>query len=719
MKDIRQGNDLKVAWSILKQDGEPFRLEGKDVSLYLKSMFGRKELNDFVVTGNIIQWTFYGKDQTNTGKYSLILVVNEGEKGMITTDTCDFVNLVSCSCKLQGGEDAPNVETESIDLTSTLEYVAGGVDYDDTALWKELENKVDKVEGLGLSEENYTAEDKGKLSGLKNYDDSGIKDELAKKAEKSEIPTKMSQLEQDVEIGSSYDDSELWNFVWDLDNQVSARREEILNLQTSDVVQAAQLTELSAEVGGLSEKIENLPSGESSVFKAVYGTTTIEEVTEAYNAGKVIHCDYDGRCYILSAFNSGQAFFASLTANNSTRLELKQDSRWAISYYQMEVVSNKTKTLSESSTDTQYPSAKAVYDFVQNSKDVFYAEYGVTTYDEIIEAHNAKKEVLCKYYISSNDCRIARLVLVNDGVLVYFQVTVGSDTQRLVCYPSNVWNNLYINNSHKLEDLDNGNVQVTIAGKTAEVVTPQNVGKQGVIRQTQNWTQAADQGYDYVMSDLVRGAIPQANIDLFTSAGAVFNEESGYFELNGLTDISYDEMRAIYNAGFKMVEGYWKNNIRTNIFRPCNVYNADAAQLYGFTGMYANRNCKAESFKFTEQETYGVLLKGTMYGTYEGCIYLKTFGNGVFFCQDTNISDQAFNRCYSLETIYIRSLKKNIWFKDSARLSEASVLYMVAQSAATSAIVITLHADAYARAMADAEIVAALEAHPNVSLASA
>lgn len=243
--------------------------------------------------------------------------------------------------------------------------------------------------------------------------------------------------------------------------------------------------------------------------------------------------------------------------------------------------------------------------------------------------------------------------------------------------------------------------------------------KQGVIRQTQKWTQAADKGYDYVMQNIVRGAIPQANIDLFISAGAVFNEESGYFELNGLTDISYEEMSAIYNAGFKMAEGYWSNNIRTNIFRPCNVYNADAALLYGFTGMYANRNCKAESFKFTEQETYGVALKNQLYGTYEGCIYLKTFGKGVFFCQDTNIANQAFTQCYSLETIYLRNLKKNVWFKDSARLSIASVLYMVAKSAATSAIVITLHADTYAKAMADTEIQSALEAHPNVSLASA
>ena len=253
MKDKRQGNDLKVAWSIFMQDGEPFRLDGKDVSLYLKNMFGRKELSDFVTTGNIIQWTFYGKDQKNSGKYSLELVINEGEKGMITTDKCDFVNLVSCSCKLQGGEDAPNVETESIELTSTLEYVAGGGSYDDTALWNELENKVDKEKGKGLSSNDYTNADKQKLAGLKNYDDTAIKADLAKKADKTEIPTKLSQLEQDIEIGGEVDLSD-----YPTREEVSETylpreefEERIEGYATADRVQelSENVTELSTQVG--------------------------------------------------------------------------------------------------------------------------------------------------------------------------------------------------------------------------------------------------------------------------------------------------------------------------------------------------------------------------------------------------------------------------------------------------------------------------------------
>ena len=162
MRDLRQGNDLAVIWSILR-DGKPFILSGKEWKLYLKNMYERKEVDDFSVKGNQIHWTFYGKDQKTTGKYSLILVGNENEKGMITTDTCDFVRLVSCSCKVENGIDSPNVEIETIELTSELEYVAnagggegGGGDYDDSLLWEALNDKVDKVDGKGLSSNDFT-----------------------------------------------------------------------------------------------------------------------------------------------------------------------------------------------------------------------------------------------------------------------------------------------------------------------------------------------------------------------------------------------------------------------------------------------------------------------------------------------------------------------------------------------------------------------------------
>lgn len=61
----------------------------------------------------------------------------------------------------------------------------------------QIENKVDKEEGKGLSSNDYTDAEKEKLASLENYDDTEIKSSLNNKADKSEIPTKVSQLEND------------------------------------------------------------------------------------------------------------------------------------------------------------------------------------------------------------------------------------------------------------------------------------------------------------------------------------------------------------------------------------------------------------------------------------------------------------------------------------------------------------------------------------------
>lgn len=51
---------------------------------------------------------------------------------------------------------------------------SGGPDLDDYALKTDLDTKVDKVEGMGLSSNDYTTDEKNKLSTLSNYDDSAV-----------------------------------------------------------------------------------------------------------------------------------------------------------------------------------------------------------------------------------------------------------------------------------------------------------------------------------------------------------------------------------------------------------------------------------------------------------------------------------------------------------------------------------------------------------------
>ena len=53
------------------------------------------------------------------------------------------------------------------------------------ALKSELDRKVDKEEGKGLSSNDYTNAEKAKLAGLENYDDTQIKALIAGKADKA------------------------------------------------------------------------------------------------------------------------------------------------------------------------------------------------------------------------------------------------------------------------------------------------------------------------------------------------------------------------------------------------------------------------------------------------------------------------------------------------------------------------------------------------------
>lgn len=242
--------------------------------------------------------------------------------------------------------------------------------------------------------------------------------------------------------------------------------------------------------------------------------------------------------------------------------------------------------------------------------------------------------------------------------------------------------------------------------------------KYGVISQTQTWTQAADGGYDYTMSNPVRGLIPQANIDLFESAGAVFNEQTGYFELNGLTDISYEEACEAYSASprnpWTGQQGMFTiRGVRTN-FPPSN----NIGGITTFSGLRLAYDSKdTESLVLMPKNYPGSVQLNTLQLAFFGLEKLKRIVTRIEVGSSTNFA-QSFQYCYSLEELQMSGLKASVDFSFSARLTAASVAYII-NNAGTATITITLHATAYARATADPAVQAALAAHTNVTLASA
>lgn len=171
MNNIRIGKDFRVLWRIFEEDDGvrlPRILEGKSLTLILASPFKKQEITDFAVRENVIEWTFYGKDQKSATSYSLVLIENKDEIGMVTVDKTDAFNLVTRS-SMEEIEDNPNLVIETVELESdvtiapTVEYVPIQIDADTelsetstnavenrviTAALKEKQNVISDLESI-------------------------------------------------------------------------------------------------------------------------------------------------------------------------------------------------------------------------------------------------------------------------------------------------------------------------------------------------------------------------------------------------------------------------------------------------------------------------------------------------------------------------------------------------------------------------------------------
>lgn len=239
-------------------------------------------------------------------------------------------------------------------------------------------------------------------------------------------------------------------------------------------------------------------------------------------------------------------------------------------------------------------------------------------------------------------------------------------------------------------------------------------GKIGVISQTQTWS-GSGSNRTYVMRNPVTGLIPQANIDLFESAGAVFNETTGYFELNGLTDISYEEMSAIYNFGqlpYALSNYlYQVRYIRTNL--PTARITADSLSTFA-------RDSSFEVVAFNPNADFRPAGTSGAYAFYSmqnvkriiGVLNLSAITSGARFVEYSLL----------LGDFRFKSLKFSISLM-SPFVTKDSLLYLINNEASTSAITITLEASVYAKCQSGGEwysdISTALAAHTKISLASA
>lgn len=131
MKRIRIGNDIPIRWTILRS-GQPEDFSGKTLKVLMRSVKETVEVTDYEIDGNVISWTFFGKNQKSGGTYSFTLIENEGMPEMFTTDACDALLLVNCSCQQDvcDGDSSigmtSDAESPDISCRSSIEIPANG-----------------------------------------------------------------------------------------------------------------------------------------------------------------------------------------------------------------------------------------------------------------------------------------------------------------------------------------------------------------------------------------------------------------------------------------------------------------------------------------------------------------------------------------------------------------------------------------------------------------
>lgn len=228
--------------------------------------------------------------------------------------------------------------------------------------------------------------------------------------------------------------------------------------------------------------------------------------------------------------------------------------------------------------------------------------------------------------------------------------------------------------------------------------------------------EAAGAEYNDTGADIVK-TTPWADLADDDADKTVVHKKD-YWYLNGLGNITNSQIREIYNQTINfgisnnINEALRRCSARTNFFsfhRGYSTTNMNEAFIESYI-LEVAKVCFDGEFALANSIA-NFALNGRAIRHFIGIIKLSS-------AKITN-TNKAFKYCNLLKTIKLLGLKMNVSFLDSSMLTSKSILYMIQNEAATSPITVTLHADAYARAMANADIVAALEAHPNVSLASA
>ena len=287
MKRIRIGKDISMRWEITT-DGVAIPLDGRDLTVEIKSPMGIENNIPYRVEGNILIMTYYGYEQKRTGEYSITLWEKKGKPGQNVVDVISAFKLVRTSQEeddFVGGDlqiESVDLGTENFDILTEGGYRAINID---TLQAEALEDSVN-INGKTYSNEPFTI-----TLPKANLDSAGVMSADDKRVlqNHSDIISQInSTLEEHTEsINSNITTDRIENGAVTTEKIATSAFDSTLSVSgkiaPADIV-GEKLNELEREIGKESHIVKSAPEDASGLSISSDKST----IVEALNVGQTL-----------------------------------------------------------------------------------------------------------------------------------------------------------------------------------------------------------------------------------------------------------------------------------------------------------------------------------------------------------------------------------------------------------------------------------------------
>lgn len=648
MQSFRIGKTLKIRWAILS-GGAPEPLAGRDLTLEISSGNRVRMILPFVADGNVAVFYYQGRDQRFTGSYTVTMWENYAKEGQTVVDRCDAFALVPSSCEETRTTAADLAEGEMEIEPSELEIGVPGM----SAYELYIRHNPDSE----LTEEEY-AEAPVQAAGAA----------LAAVEQLDKTEAAVKQAEQFREQAEQGREASEQARVTAEQARVTAEQQRTLAEQTRVTNESARQTAETGRRAAETKREENTSEAirncESATQKAEDEAARVR--TLADNPPKIV--EVDGVRYWASwneamgqyvvSENRADVGDAVLFSAQELNAEQRAQAQTNIGVKSaVDVVGAGDIRTIDIESEKRSDGLRNKVGVIESSSDYFYTNPILVNKGDVVLLNNtfATTNVMPIAKVSSDNLFIKAIVIGITGVHDYCAVAQGGYISLCVAKS-------YIKEIQAF----------IIPCKLAQAIS-EPAG-----------------GY---------------NRKLYESYGAVYNEETGFYELNGFTDITEEEMWNIYRYfnfnDMSMFAGLYPSDglslkVRTNIPFRLSVQNSSSITAFKIPHKwsYLCANMRYVEKVVISKKTEDIYLCAD---NFIGCNYLL-YGCGSlvevegvidFTKYEGNLS-YVFTGCPKLKSFRLKGVHNTASFINSPNINLDTFTYIIENATNTRAITITV-----------------------------